>query len=70
MQSFVATRFRKGFGAALSAVLMAPAMLLPAVLGPVAAQAETVTVDVANKSYATKCAEEDNIYYTLGGAKV
>ncbi|WP_152982193.1 hypothetical protein [Prosthecomicrobium hirschii] len=70
MQSFVATRFRRGFGAVLAAALLAPAGLLPAVLGPVAAQAETVTVDVANKSYATKCAEEDNIYYTLGGAKV
>ncbi|MEJ1159074.1 hypothetical protein [Prosthecomicrobium sp. N25] len=46
----------------------AAAALLLALSGP--AVAEPVAVDVANRSYATKCAEEDNIYYTLSGADI
>ncbi|NLH79844.1 MAG: hypothetical protein GX458_03240 [Phyllobacteriaceae bacterium] len=34
------------------------------------ARAEPITVDVHNKSYVTKCAEEDNVYYTLASPKV
>ncbi len=34
------------------------------------ARAEPISVDVHNKSYVTKCAEEDNVYYTLTSAKV
>ena len=34
------------------------------------ARAEPITVDVHNKSYVTKCAEEDNVYYTLTSPKV
>ncbi len=32
--------------------------------------AEPIAVDVHNKSYVTKCAEEDNVYYTLTSAQV
>ena len=36
--------------------------------GPLSA--EPITVDVHNRSYVTKCAEEDNVYYTLTSPKV
>lgn len=48
---------------ALASAVVAATMAAPA-------GAEPAAVDVANRSYATKCAEEDNIYYTLAGAKV
>jgi hypothetical protein len=33
-------------------------------------RAEPISVDLHNKSYVTKCAEEDNVYYTLTSPKV
>lgn len=51
---------------------LAAALLVPA-LGAAtldAARAEPIAVDVHNRSYVTKCAEEDNVYYTLTSPKV
>ncbi|MCE1235834.1 MAG: hypothetical protein LWW93_05700 [Hyphomicrobiales bacterium] len=54
---------RRGAFAALLAALVAS-------LGLTAARAEPISVDVHNRSYVTKCAEEDNVYYTLTSPKV
>lgn len=58
--------FLDRFGA--RAALAATALL--ATIGLAPAVAEPIAVDVHNKSYVTKCAEEDNVYYTLTSPKV
>ena len=49
---------------------LAAALALAGGLFAAPASAEPIAVDVHNKSYVTKCAEEDNVYYTLTSAKV
>ncbi|MDR3374376.1 MAG: hypothetical protein P4L98_11670 [Ancalomicrobiaceae bacterium] len=50
---------RLAAAAALSLIVAAPALA-----------AEPIAVDVANHTVATKCAEEDNVYFTLSAPKV
>lgn len=58
--------YRSGrFGALVGAlVLMLGAAVQPAVA------ADAISVDVLNKSYVTRCAEEDNVYYTMSAPDV
>lgn len=52
-----------------AAMLVAGALALVGAAGSALA-GDAITVDVHNKSYVTKCAEEDNVYYTLTSAQV
>lgn len=49
---------------ALAGLLAGLALAAPALAG------DAISVDLHNKSYVTKCAEEDNVYYTLTSPKV
>ncbi|MER2605019.1 MAG: hypothetical protein ABTQ29_04240 [Siculibacillus sp.] len=56
--------FDEGRRTTRSLVLATLAAAFVAAAAPATA-AEPIAVDVHNKSYVTKCAEEDNVYYTL-----
>ena len=61
---------RTGLRAGLGALALAVALV--SAWGPIApaGAAEPVAVDVNNRSVKTKCAEEDNVYYTLSAEKI
>lgn len=46
------------------------AMAIASMVAGAAAAGEPIAIDLHNKSYVTKCAEEDNVYYTLTSSQV